>query len=58
MSRNKRALKAFESFNYSSKKDYVEWITEAKTEETRTKRLKTAVEWMSEGKVRNWKYVR
>jgi len=34
----------------------VEWVTEAKTEETRDKRLATAVEWIAEGKGRNWKY--
>lgn len=35
----------------------MEWITEAKTETTRDKRLAQAVEWMAEGKVRNWKYL-
>lgn len=56
--KNKKALLTFEGFNFSNKKDYVEWITEAKTEETRNKRLSTAVEWMAEGKIRNWKYAR
>ncbi|HWR82630.1 MAG TPA: YdeI/OmpD-associated family protein [Candidatus Deferrimicrobium sp.] len=56
--KNKRALKTFESFSYSNKKDYVEWVTEAKGEETRRKRLETAVAWMAEGKARNWKYIR
>ena len=54
--KNKKALKTFSEFSYSHKKEYVEWITEAKTESTRMKRLKTAVEWMSEGKPLNWKY--
>ncbi len=58
LKKNKKALTTFESFSYSNKKEYVEWITEAKTEATRMQRLKTAVEWMSEGKIRNWKYVR
>lgn len=58
LKKNKRALATFENFNYSNKKEYVEWITEAKTEETRAKRLATAVEWMSEGRVRLWKYVK
>ena len=53
---NKKAHATFEAFPYSKKKDYVEWITEAKTDETRDKRTKTAVEWMSEGKARHWKY--
>ncbi|MEK6322893.1 MAG: YdeI/OmpD-associated family protein [Acidobacteriota bacterium] len=58
LKKNKKALATFEQFNYSNKREYVEWVTEAKTDETRKKRLETAVEWMSEGKVKNWKYVR
>ena len=42
----------------SHRKEYVEWITEAKTEETRKKRLDTAIERMAEGKTRNWKYLK
>ena len=56
--KNNKALQTFESFSYSNKKDYVEWVAEAKTEETRNKRLDTSIEWLSEGKVRNWKYLR
>lgn len=56
--KNKRALATFDSFSPSHKREYVEWITEAKTDATRRRRLDTAVEWMSEGKARNWKYVR
>ena len=58
VSKNKKALATFESFSYSNKKDYLEWVTEAKSEETRNSRLKTTVEWLSEGKIRNWKYAR
>ena len=58
LAKNKKALNTFDEFNYSNKKDYVEWVTEAKTEETRNKRLATAIEWMAKGKIRNWKYVR
>jgi len=58
LKKNKKALATFDQFNYSNKKEYVEWITEAKTEETRKTRLQTAVEWMSEGKARNWKYAK
>ena len=54
--KNKKALTVFENFSPSSKKEYVMWVVEAKTEETRASRLKTAVEWISEGKRRNWKY--
>ncbi|MEO7266129.1 MAG: YdeI/OmpD-associated family protein, partial [Ferruginibacter sp.] len=41
---------------YSHKKEYLQWITEAKTEDTRNKRMATAIEWIAEGKGRNWKY--
>jgi len=58
LKKSKKALAAFEGFSYSHKKEYVEWITEAKTEETREKRMMTAVEWMSEEKPRNWKYMK
>jgi len=46
----------FDRFSYSQKKEYVEWIVEAKTEATRLKRLETAAEWIAEGKSRHWKY--
>lgn len=55
---NTRAAKTFDAFSPSNKKEYVEWVTEAKSDETRAKRIKTAVEWMAEGKIKNWKYVR
>jgi len=41
----------------TSPNQYVEWITEAKGEETRKRRLTTAIEWMAKGKSRHWKYV-
>lgn len=56
LKKNKAAQETFDSFPYSCKKEYVEWITEAKTEPTREKRLATTIEWLSEGKRRNWKY--
>jgi uncharacterized protein YdeI (YjbR/CyaY-like superfamily) len=56
LKKNKRALATFEGFSPSRRKDYVEWVTEAKTDETRTRRVDTAVAWMAEGKSRNWKY--
>ncbi len=58
LKKNKKAQKTFEDFSYTNKKEYVDWLTEAKTESTRNKRLETAIEWMSEGKIRNWKYVK
>jgi uncharacterized protein YdeI (YjbR/CyaY-like superfamily) len=54
---NPAARATFECFSTSNKREYVEWITEARTEATRTRRLATAVEWMAEGKPRNWKYM-
>lgn len=53
---NKAAKTTYDAFSYSNKKDYVEWITEAKTDVTRTKRLTQAIAWMAEGKTRHWKY--
>jgi uncharacterized protein YdeI (YjbR/CyaY-like superfamily) len=57
LKKNKKAQAAFETFSYSHKKEYLEWITEAKREETRDKRIKTAIQWLAEGKPRNWKYM-
>jgi uncharacterized protein YdeI (YjbR/CyaY-like superfamily) len=54
---NDTARATFDGFSPSNKREYVEWITEAKTESTRAKRLGTAIEWMAEGKPRNWKYM-
>jgi len=56
LSKNKAAKTTFEKFPYSCKKEYIEWITEAKTEPTRDKRLASTIEWLAEGKRRNWKY--
>ena len=53
---NPAAKAAFDGFPPSARRDYVEWITEAKRDETRAKRLAQAVEWLAEGKRRNWKY--
>jgi len=56
LKKNKKAQAAFDAFSYSHRKEYLEWITEAKTEETRQRRIATALEWLSEGKSRMWKY--
>lgn len=58
LKKNRKALVAFENFSYSHKKEYVEWITEARREETRKQRLATATTWMAAGKPRHWKYVK
>jgi hypothetical protein len=52
------ALRTFEAFAPSHRKEYVAWITEAKTPATRARRLAQAVAWMAEGKRWNWKYER
>ena len=50
------ARKTFESFSPSAQREYLEWIIDAKRDETRDKRIAQAVEWLAEGKKRNWKY--
>lgn len=56
--KNKKAFVHFESFSPSAKREYVEWITGAKSEETRISRMETTIEWVGQGKKRNWKYER
>lgn len=56
--KNKKALAAFSEFSPSHKREYVEWVTEARTDDTRDRRLATAIAWMAEGKSRHWKYQR
>jgi uncharacterized protein YdeI (YjbR/CyaY-like superfamily) len=51
-----KAAATFDAFPPSCRRDYVEWIVEAKRPETRAKRVAQAVEWMGEGKKRHWKY--
>jgi len=58
LAKNTKAMAAFEAFSPSHKREYVEWITEAKTEETRDRRIDRAIEWIGEGKARNWKYMK
>jgi uncharacterized protein YdeI (YjbR/CyaY-like superfamily) len=53
---NKKAAATWENFSYSARKEYIEWLTEAKREETRAKRLASTIEWLAAGKSRNWKY--
>lgn len=57
LNKNKAAKAVFDKFAPSHIKEYVLWLEDAKTEETRNKRMKTAMEWIAEGKGRNWKYV-
>jgi uncharacterized protein YdeI (YjbR/CyaY-like superfamily) len=54
--KNKKASAAFEAFPPSHRREYIEWLIDAKTEATRQRRLETAIEWIAEKKSRNWKY--
>lgn len=58
LGRSRRASAAFEAFSPSQRREYIEWIADAKTDATRERRVATAVEWIEEGKSRNWKYQR
>ena len=57
LKKNAKARTAFEGFSPSHRREYIEWISEAKRENTRAKRLATTLEWLAEGKPRNWKYM-
>jgi uncharacterized protein YdeI (YjbR/CyaY-like superfamily) len=56
LKKNKKARAVFDAFPPSHRREYIEWIAEAKTEATREKRIATTVEWLVEGKSRHWKY--
>jgi uncharacterized protein YdeI (YjbR/CyaY-like superfamily) len=56
LGRNAKARAVFEGFAPSHKREYVEWIVEAKRDETRATRLRRTIEWLAQGKHRNWKY--
>lgn len=55
---NAKAAATFTALSPSHQREYLEWFTEAKTPETRQRRMATALEWLGEGKARNWKYER
>jgi len=54
---NRAASQAFHRFSPSHRREYIEWIAEAERDETRQKRIATALGWLAEGKPRNWKYM-
>jgi uncharacterized protein YdeI (YjbR/CyaY-like superfamily) len=56
LAQNKKAKAALENFPPGQRREYCEWIDEAKREETKAERVTQAVEWMEEGKSRNWQY--
>ena len=57
MRENAKARATFEDFSPSHRREYIEWITEAKRDETRAKRVTQTLEWLAAGKARNWKYM-
>lgn len=58
LTKSPAAKKTFDAFPPSHKREYIEWITEAKQPATREKRIAQTIEWVAEGKSRNWKYER
>ena len=57
LKKNAKARTTFENFAPSKRREYLEWVTEAKREETRNERLATSIKWLAQGKPRHWKYV-
>lgn len=58
LNQHPKAIATYSLFSQSHKNEYIEWITEAKTETTRNKRMDQMMEWLEEGKPRNWKYMK
>src|SRR5262245_37630846 len=58
LKKSKKAMAVYDAFSPSKRRDYVEWVTDAKSHDTRDRRVAQAVEWIAEGKSRNWKYER
>jgi uncharacterized protein YdeI (YjbR/CyaY-like superfamily) len=56
LKKNKLAGATFEKFPPSHRREYIEWVTEARRPETRGKRLATTLEWLAKGKTRHWRY--
>ncbi len=56
LAKNKKAKAAFDAFPPSHRREYCEWIADAKRDETRAKRVDQAIAWITDGKSRNWKY--
>ncbi|HQX56179.1 MAG TPA: YdeI/OmpD-associated family protein [Pyrinomonadaceae bacterium] len=56
LAKDERAAETFNNFPAGCRREYIQWITEAKTDATREKRVATTLEWLREGKRRNWKY--
>lgn len=57
LKKDRKAAATFAAFSPTNRRDYIEWISEAKRAETRARCLAQTVEWLAEGKPRNWKYM-
>jgi uncharacterized protein YdeI (YjbR/CyaY-like superfamily) len=57
VNKNKKARATFDTFSPSHRREYIEWVTEAKTDASRAKQLQQTVEWLADGKPRNWEYM-
>jgi uncharacterized protein YdeI (YjbR/CyaY-like superfamily) len=57
LNKNDKAKQTFEKLSPSHRREYIEWITDAKRDETRARRLKTSILWLSQGKPHNWRYM-
>jgi len=57
LKKNRKAASVFAAFSPSNQREYIEWIVDAKRDETRSRRLAQAIAWIVEGKSRNWKYM-
>jgi uncharacterized protein YdeI (YjbR/CyaY-like superfamily) len=57
VNKNKKARATFDTFSPSHRREYIEWVTEAKTDASRAKQLQQTVEWLAEGKPRNGNYM-
>lgn len=58
LQKNKKASETFLNFSLYHRKEYIEWIEEATTNDTKLQRVTTTVKWLTEGKTRNWKYIK
>ena len=56
LKKSRPAAATWTKFSYTHRKDYLDWIAEAKRDETRARRLATTLAWLAEGKPRHWKY--
>ena len=56
LAKSSKARATFDGFPPSKRREYAEWVAEAKTVETRDRRVATSIEWLAQGKPRHWKY--